>query len=99
MLLQNGQEVSSGREACRCCYRVDRGCQVGGWRVDVVTGWTGGVKWEGGVYMLLQSGQEVSSGREACRCCYRVDRKCHMGGRRVDVVTEWIGSVTVEGGV
>ena len=48
MLLQSGHEGSGGREACRCCYRVDRRCQVGGRRVDV-TEWTVGVKWEGGV--------------------------------------------------
>ena len=49
MLLQSGQEVSGGREACRCCYRVDRRYQVGGRRLDVVTEWTGGARWEGGV--------------------------------------------------
>ena len=49
MLLQSGQEVPGGREAFRCCYRVDRRCQVGGRRIDVVTEWTGDARWEGGV--------------------------------------------------
>ena len=51
MLLQSGQEVPGGREACGCCYRVDRKCHAGGRRVDVVTEWTGSVTREGGVWM------------------------------------------------